>query len=74
MTYYAIDAYSDEELGRIVRTAITGREHEARENVQKRAALAAFFRLVGMRQFADVVLLAEYVWERLRRVVQQIIS
>jgi hypothetical protein len=74
MTYYAIDTYSDEELGRIVRSAVMGREHPAKEQVQTRAALAAFFRLVGLGQFADVVLLAEYVWERFKRLVQQFFS
>jgi hypothetical protein len=66
MTFYAIDTYSDEELGRMIRSAVAGRTSEARERVQTRTALAAFLRLVGLSQIADVMVLAEYVWERVK--------
>ncbi len=74
MTFYSLDAYSDEELGRLIRSAANGGTYSAREHVSSRTALSAFFRLIGLGQFADVVLLAEYVWERLRRLVQSIFA
>ncbi len=72
MTYYTLDAYSDEELGRMIRSAVSDRAHEARERTSSRAALAAFLRLVGLGQLADAVIVAAYVWERVKRLFLQL--
>ncbi len=72
MTYYTLDAYSDEELGRMIRTAVSGRAHEARKQTSSRAALAAFLRLVGLGQLADAVIVAAYMWERVKRLFLQL--
>jgi hypothetical protein len=72
MTYYTLDAYSDEELGRMIRSAVSDRAQEARQQTSSRTAFAAFLRLVGLGQLADAVIVAAYVWDRVRRVFLQL--
>jgi hypothetical protein len=74
MTSYTLDAYSDEELGRMIRAAVSGRAQEARQQTSSRTALAAFLRLVGLGQLADGVIVAAYIWERVKRLFLQLFS
>jgi hypothetical protein len=66
MTVYALDAYSDEELGRMIRSTVSGAAPKRTGQVPTRTALAALFRLAGFGELSDAILLAEYVWNRIR--------
>ena len=74
MTYWSLDVYSDEELGRLIRAAVRGREHEAGRLRESRSALAALFRLAGFGELSDVITLVTYVWKRVQDLLRIVLG
>ncbi len=63
---YSLEAYSDAELGRLVRQALAGQKRQARGGAKARRAFAAFSRLVGYGWLGDAFELAMIAWEAAR--------
>lgn len=68
-----IDAFSDEELGKMLRNAASGREDEALEAMQSRNSLAEFLEEIGLGIVAKLIRQAvETVWNGLKAFVRSL--
>ncbi len=63
---YSLEAYSDAELGRLVRQALAGQKRQAQDGAKARRAFAAFSRMVGYGWLDDALELAMIAWEAVR--------
>ncbi len=63
---YPLAAYSDEELGRLVRQALAGTKPESQTGAKARKALVAFLNLFGYGWVDSALDLAIMAWEAAR--------
>ncbi len=67
-----LSAYTDEELGRLIRQAVAGNGAGAKKQVTARSAFAALFRMVGYGWVDDALEVAIFLWLAVKRLWKQI--
>jgi hypothetical protein len=74
MAKFEIDNFSDAELGRMVKQAAVGKEAALKEGSKFKDALKALLRLIGLPDLADAMEVADYVFQKLKSIINNIFS